>query len=97
MKCGPLIGIMLCFSGTAVAHAFPFLSAHSPCEQAISTAEHDVGLPPMLLATIARVESGRPDSATGRIIPWAWTLNVNTVAAVSAPPWPHRAVLSFVF
>lgn len=59
-------------------------------------AERAFGLPPMLLATIARVESGRPDPATGRTIPWPWTLNVNAVGHFYATkPEAVEAILAF--
>lgn len=45
------------------------------CRQAIQQAEIGSGLPPHMLAGIARVESGRPDPATGRVHPWPWTVN----------------------
>ena len=34
-------------------------------------------LPPGLLLAIGRVESGRRDPATGRVIAWPWTINAN--------------------
>ncbi|MBL6082732.1 transglycosylase SLT domain-containing protein [Belnapia sp. T18] len=34
-------------------------------------------IPPQLLRSIAMVESGRPDPATGRVLPWPWTINVS--------------------
>ena len=36
-------------------------------------------IPQNLLLAIARVESGRPDPATGRVRPWPWTINVDGV------------------
>ncbi|WP_052214813.1 lytic transglycosylase domain-containing protein [Belnapia sp. F-4-1] len=45
------------------------------CEAAITTVEREAGLPPRLLAAIARVESGRRDPATGTLEPWPWTIN----------------------
>jgi hypothetical protein len=45
------------------------------CRQAIQQADMGSGLPPYLLAGIARVEAGRPDPVTGRIHPWPWTIN----------------------
>ncbi len=46
-----------------------------PCEAALVAAEREANLPPRLLAAIARVESGRRDSATGLYEPWPWTIN----------------------
>ena len=45
------------------------------CRQAIRQAEAGSGLPQHMLGAIARVESGRPDRATGRLHPWPWTIN----------------------
>ncbi|MFC0386646.1 lytic transglycosylase domain-containing protein [Muricoccus vinaceus] len=45
------------------------------CRQAIEVAEREFNLPPRLLAAIARVESGRRDSATGQVDPYPWTIN----------------------
>jgi hypothetical protein len=50
-------------------------AAAGPCEVAIATVEREAGLPPRLLAAIARVESGRRDPATGTVEPWPWTIN----------------------
>ncbi|CAA9264311.1 MAG: GH23 [uncultured Craurococcus sp.] len=50
-------------------------AAAGPCEAAIATVEREAGLPPRLLAAIARVESGRRDPATGTVEPWPWTIN----------------------
>lgn len=46
-----------------------------PCRSAIQQAETGARLPSHLLGAIARVESGRPDRATGRVEPWPWTIN----------------------
>jgi soluble lytic murein transglycosylase-like protein len=45
------------------------------CRQAIVAAERAHGIPPHLLAAIARVESGRRDQASGTYNPWPWTIN----------------------
>jgi hypothetical protein len=45
------------------------------CRHAMQQAEIGSLLPQSLLEGIARVESGRPDPATGRIHPWPWTIN----------------------
>lgn len=45
------------------------------CRQAISAAERAHGIPPHLLAAIARVESGRRDQRSGKFNPWPWTIN----------------------
>jgi hypothetical protein len=45
------------------------------CRQAIAAAERAHGVPPHLLAAIARVESGRRDQTSGAYNPWPWTIN----------------------
>ncbi len=45
------------------------------CRAAVAVVEREAGLPPALLAAIARVESGKRDSATGTVNPWPWTIN----------------------
>ena len=45
------------------------------CRQAIVAAERAHGIPPYLLAAIARVESGRKDQASGAYNPWPWTID----------------------
>lgn len=46
------------------------------CLPAIAAAERSGGLPQHLLRSIAYVESGRVDPATGRAVPWPWAINV---------------------
>ncbi len=46
------------------------------CLGAIQAAEKSSHLPPKLLDAIGLVESGRPDSQSGRVAPWPWTINV---------------------
>ena len=45
------------------------------CLAAIDEAERGAKLPARLLRSIALVESGRADPATGRVAPWPWTIN----------------------
>ena len=47
----------------------------SPCERAAVATEQASGLPAGLLLAIGRVESGRWDSARGRVTAWPWTIN----------------------
>lgn len=54
------------------------------CGAAIATAEDAFRLPPHLLKAIAQVESGRPDSATGRLQAWPWTINAEGQGAFFA-------------
>ena len=52
-------------------------SPFAQCDAAIEAAAKLPGrVPDKLLPSIARVESGRLDSATGRVRPWPWTINV---------------------
>jgi hypothetical protein len=51
------------------------LPSLNSCEQAGVAAEQGGGLPSGLLLAIGRVESGRWDSAAGRVIAWPWTIN----------------------
>jgi hypothetical protein len=56
--------------GTAFAQP-----ANQACRQAIAAAERTHGIPPHLLAAMARVESGRKDQASNSFNPWPWTVN----------------------
>jgi hypothetical protein len=47
------------------------------CLDAGVVAERNWTLPPDLIHAIGRVESGRPDKATGRVSAWPWTVNAN--------------------
>src|ERR1700712_3031884 len=51
--------------------------AGAACRQAIAAAERAHGIPPHLLAAIARVESGRRDQSSGTFSPWPWTINAD--------------------
>jgi hypothetical protein len=53
------------------------LTTNQMCRQAISAAERAHGIPPHLLAAIARVESGRRDEGSGTFNPWPWTINMD--------------------
>jgi hypothetical protein len=61
--------------------ALPGLSAQAQtavdCEQAGRAAERTFALPPGLLLAVGRVESGRWDHTARRLIPWAWSVNVD--------------------
>ncbi len=46
------------------------------CDAALA-AVRSRAVPDTLLPSIARVESGRRDPASGRVRPWPWTINVN--------------------
>ena len=47
------------------------------CTAAIATAEQKYGLPPGLLGSIAKLESGRPITGLGDIRAWPWTINAD--------------------
>jgi hypothetical protein len=49
----------------------------SLCEEAIRHAEQVHYLPPGLLASMAKVESGRPIGANGEVRPWPWAINAD--------------------
>lgn len=53
---------------------------YDQCDRAIAAARPKV-MPDTLLSSIARVESGRLDPATGRVRPWPWTINVDGVGS----------------
>ncbi|MFC7693614.1 hypothetical protein ACFQY5_32835 [Paeniroseomonas aquatica] len=59
----------------ALADPPPGADAGRLCQAALATAEREAGLPPRLLAAIARVESGRRDPVSGAVQPWPWTIN----------------------
>jgi hypothetical protein len=56
-------------------------AANLMCRQAIAAAERAHGIPPHLLAAIARVESGRRDQVSGTFNPWPWTINADGVGS----------------
>ncbi len=68
-----VLSLMLPFAATARPAA-----DHSPsvfCETAIASAERGAALPARMMTAIAMTESGRFDSAAGRVRPWPWTIN----------------------
>jgi hypothetical protein len=73
-----LLALVFCLL-SASAGALPLsLTGASPGEQcriAIMEAERGHAVPPQLLASIGRVESGRRDPATGAWGAWPWTIN----------------------
>ena len=50
-------------------------SSSLTCHEAAQVAEQRAGLPPGMLDAIGRVESGRPDPATGQVWAWPWAVN----------------------
>jgi Transglycosylase SLT domain len=78
---GLFIALLASLLGTGrfgPAWAAPLLTLPAPgasCRAAISAAEQAGAIPPLLLAAIGRVESGRRDPASGVVAPWPWTIN----------------------
>lgn len=75
-----LLRILLCLLPLPALASGPLASPPtSLCQAAIAAAEWGGRLPNGMLAAIAKVESGRPDPGTGRLIPWPWTINAEGV------------------
>ena len=75
---GPIIALLFCLLGSARAE--PLVTAPAPgalCRGAIAAAEHAGAIPPLLMAAIGRVESGRRDPVSGVVAPWPWTINAD--------------------
>src|SRR5271165_2208021 len=73
---GPIIALLLCLPDAARAE--PLAAVPTPgalCRAAIAAAEHAAAIPPLLMAAIGQVESGRRDPASGVMAPWPWTIN----------------------
>jgi len=67
------------------------------CLDAIAAAERHRQTPPGLLATIARVESGRPTPPSGALQPWPWTVDADGqgfyfATKDEAVAWTRRAL-----
>ncbi len=60
--------------GTRLA---PGADPFAACAAAIQQAQSITGTPAGLLRSIAMVESGRRNQATGQIAPWPWTIDAN--------------------
>jgi Transglycosylase SLT domain len=80
-----LLALLLLWPPFVATRAAPGMP-RSPalCDSAITTAEYSSRLPPHLLQAIAQVESGRPDSSSGRLQPWPWTINAEGEGAFFA-------------
>jgi hypothetical protein len=76
-----LLGLLFAPRIAAAAAAPPppsWLDSQSAqCEAAIKAAEAKYSLPPNLLGSIAKVESGRPISGMGDIRAWPWTIDAD--------------------
>jgi hypothetical protein len=63
-----------------VAMPTPLATVPAPgasCRAAIAASEQAGAIPPLLMAAIGKVESGRRDPASGVVAPWPWTINAN--------------------
>src|SRR5271168_2999505 len=75
---GPIIALLVCLPGPARAE--PLVAAPVPgalCRSAIAAAEQAGAIPPLLMAAIGRVESGRRDPVSFAVAPWPWTINAD--------------------
>ena len=69
---------LLWLAAAAPPPAMEWLGEQSAqCTAAISAAEAKYALPPGLLGTIAKVESGRPMSGMGDVRAWPWTIDAD--------------------
>ena len=66
------------------------LSPGLACEVAAAAAERQFGLPAGLLASIGRIESGRPDAQLRRVLPWPYAINADGVGRFFDDP--HAAL-----
>jgi len=76
---GACIGLLwLAAAGPAPAIGADWAATQSRlCQAAISVAEAKYALPPNVLGSIAKVESGRPIGALNSIAPWPWTIDAD--------------------
>ena len=79
MRAALFLGLILVVSVTVHASPLRGDSAATLCEQAIARAEVIGHTPPGMLAAIGQVESGRPDSQTGTMRSWPWTIDADGV------------------
>ncbi len=75
--------LVLIWCGALAQAGMPVPEASLQCHQAVAMVERAAGVPPRLMAAIARVESGRAD-AQGGVHPWPWTINVEGAGYVYA-------------
>jgi hypothetical protein len=69
---------LLWLAAAAPPPAADWLASQSTlCTAAIQAAEKAYGLPPNLLGSIAKVESGRPIAGLADIRAWPWTINAD--------------------
>ena len=69
---------LCCVAPVAAVAAPDWLTSQSAqCRSAIAAAETKYRLPPALLGSIAKVESGRPVGSDGRMQAWPWTIDAD--------------------
>jgi hypothetical protein len=71
------------------------------CATAVQRVDRQHNLPPGLLGTIAKVESGRPIATTGDIRAWPWTINADGTglffdSRAAAVAWAERGLANGV-
>jgi hypothetical protein len=73
-----LFGLLCCAGAATAAPPTDWLATQSAqCEAAITPAEAKYHLPPNLLGSIAKVESGRPIPSLGQVQPWPWAIDAD--------------------
>ena len=82
-RCCLIVGFVVALASPLRAEAAipPVVAQGLLCRSAVASAERVHGIPAQLLAAINRVESGRPDPATGAVHPWPWTIDVEGAGA----------------
>ena len=95
--------MLLALTGTPARAEGASEAAAPTCQQAGAAAELRWGIPPGLLLAIGRIESGRRDAATGRVMAWPWSINAGGTDGVfetraqaieSVLAWQMRGVRS---
>jgi hypothetical protein len=75
--CAVLTAFVLCCPARVQAAHSGVLAPGAACDAAGRVAEMAAHIPRGLLRAIGQVESGRPDAASGAVLPWPWTLNLS--------------------
>jgi hypothetical protein len=71
--------VLLVLVSSAETHAALLEGPATLCERAIRNAEAIGHTPPVMLAAIGQIESGRPDPRTGGMRPWPWTIDADGI------------------
>ena len=71
------LAALLCMAAAPTPPGNWLDSQSAQCTAAIAAAEAKYNLPPNLLGTIAKVESGRPVTGMGDIRAWPWTIDAD--------------------